>query len=114
MSARDDEVRNPVAELQRRARVLARLLDEHGLLRAWPTLFSHKLIALEHLAAHFEREERLTEAQLNARLNELHAFGDAAVLRRWMVEYGLFRRTRDGSAYWLESTEVPEGAVEPR
>ena len=114
MASPMDEVRNPVAELQRRARVLARLLDDRGQIRAWPNLFSHKLIVLEHLAAHFEPADRMSEAAFNARLNELHSFGDAAVLRRWLVEYGLFRRTRDGSAYWLESTEVPEGAVEPR
>jgi hypothetical protein len=109
-----DAVQNPVFELRRRARVLARLLGEDGRVTRWPTRFAHKLIVLEHVAAHFEHGERMSEAEVNARLNELHAFNDAAVLRRWLVDYGMFRRTRDGSAYWLESTEPPPGIEEPR
>lgn len=114
MSEPTDAVKNPVAELRRRARVLARLLDADGRVARWPTLYSHKLIVLEHIAAHFDLDERMSEAELNVRLNQLHSFNDAAVLRRWLVEHEMFKRTRDGSAYWLVSTEVPEGVVEPR
>ena len=105
---------DPVKELRRRAAVLGRLLDGDGRVARWPKRFAHKLMVLEHLAAHFEAGERLSEAALNARLEELHAFNDAAVLRRWLVEYGLFARTRNGSAYWLKVTDVPAGVEEPR
>jgi hypothetical protein len=109
-----DTIADPVRELRRRAAVLGRLLDEDGRVSRWPKRFAHKLIVLEHVAAHFDPGERLSEMELNARLNELHAFHDAAVLRRWLVEYGLFARTRDGSAYWLEATEVDPAVREPK
>jgi hypothetical protein len=97
---------DPVAALRKRSRILARLLDDDGRVRRWPKRRTQKLLILEHLAQHFEPGERLPEAQVNDLLNSLHAFDDAALLRRWLVEEGLLARTASGSAYWLESTEA--------
>lgn len=96
---------DPVATLRKRSRILARLLDEDGRVARWPKRRPQKLMVLEHLAQHFESDARLSEAEVNALLNSLHSFDDAALLRRWLVEEGFLARTASGSAYWLESTE---------
>jgi len=105
-TARSDAPDDPVAALRKRSRILARLLDPDGRVRRWPKRRAQKLLVLEHLVQHFEPGERLAEAEVNERLNSLHAFDDAAFLRRWLVEEGLLARTANGSAYWLESTEA--------
>lgn len=107
---------DPVAALRKRSRILARLLDDDGRVARWPKRRAQRLLVLEHLAQHFEAEERIGEAEVNARLNSLHAFDDAALLRRWLVEEGLLARTSSGSAYWLESTEATGSGewLEPR
>jgi hypothetical protein len=101
-----DTPADPVATLRRRSQILARLLDEDGRVARWPKRYAQKLIVLEHLAAHFEPDTRMTEAQVNELLNSLHSFRDPALLRRWLVEHRLLQRTRDGAAYWLVSTEL--------
>jgi hypothetical protein len=90
---------DPIAALRKRSRILDRLLDEEGRVARWPKRRAQKLIVLEHLAQHFEPGVRL--------VNSLHAFSDAALLRRWLVEEGFVSRTSSGSAYWLESMEAP-------
>jgi len=98
---------DPIAALRKRSRILDRLLDEEGRVARWPKRRAQKLIVLEHLAQHFEPGVRLAEAEVNELLNSLHAFSDAALLRRWLVEEGFVSRTSSGSAYWLESMEAP-------
>lgn len=94
---------DPIAALRKRSRILDRLLDENGRVARWPRRRAQKLIVLDHLAQHFDPGARLRESEVNALLLSLHAFNDAALLRRWLVEEGYLDRTRDGSAYWLRS-----------
>jgi hypothetical protein len=77
---------DPIAALRKRSRILDRLLDGDGRVARWPKRRAQKLIVLEHLAQHFEPEERLAEAEVSELLNSLHAFNHAALLRRWLVE----------------------------
>ena len=97
---------DPIAALRKRSRILDRLLDANGRVARWPRRRVQGLIILEHLAQHFEPDLRLRESEVNALLNSLHAFNDAALLRRWLVEEGFLSRTASGSAYWLESAEA--------
>ncbi|MEZ5756035.1 MAG: DUF2087 domain-containing protein [Paracoccaceae bacterium] len=43
--------------------------------------------------------ESFTERQISARLDAHHSFGDAAILRRTMIELKLLSRTPDGRDY---------------
>jgi len=78
-------------------------LDELGRLKRWPSPRKQKAaqrLALEFLITKFDLHRRYTEKEVNTLLNESHTFGDAALLRRELIEAHLLERLRDGSAYW--------------
>lgn len=78
-------------------------LDELGRLKSWPSSRKRKAVqrqALEFLIQKFDLQQRYAEKEVNAVLNESHTFGDAALLRRELIEARLLERLRDGSAYW--------------
>lgn len=52
--------------------------------------------------------ESLSERQISARLAGWHLFGDAAILRRTLVELGLVARSIGASVY--QRVEVPPAA----
>ncbi len=87
--------------------MLDRLIDEEGRVARWPKRRPQRLLVLEYLAHHFEAGERIPEAAVNELLNSLHAFNDAPLLRRWLIDEGFLDRTSSGSAYWLTSLEAP-------
>lgn len=61
----------------------------------------HKVIVLGQLAKRFEPGRNYSEKEVNEIL--LSAYDDYAVLRRYLVEYGLMDRLPDGSQYWLKT-----------
>jgi hypothetical protein len=86
--------------------------DESGLMRQWPSRRAVQVLCLWALWSRLPRGQSMTERQISAALNELHRFGDAAILRRDMVALGLLRRNADGSDYQrLESRPSPEARV---
>lgn len=90
------------------ARALAQF-DAAGVLRQWPARRAVQILCLWALWARLPAAESLTERQISTALNALHAFGDAAILRRDMVALGLLRRNADGSDYQrLQSRPPPE------
>ena len=54
----------------------------------------------------------LGERQVSQRLNALHGFGDAALLRREMVEMGLVTRSPGGLDYRRQELAPPPEARE--
>lgn len=96
----DSAPRDPLAELRKRARILDRLLDEHGRVARWPVRRSQQLIALDYIAAQLDAGRTMNERELGTRLEALHAFHDAALIRRELVDLGVLARRRDGSSYW--------------
>ncbi|MCC6614721.1 MAG: DUF2087 domain-containing protein [Anaerolineae bacterium] len=83
-------------------------LDDQGRLTGWPSPKKGKGLqemALEYMADKFERGKRYSEREINDLLNAHHTFGDAALLRREMVERGYLQRLKDGSAYWRVSAD---------
>ena len=76
-----------------------RFLDESGRLKAWPSRLKDQRLAMAWLADHFEWDRTYTERQVNARLDELHVFGDWALLRRALVDDRWLERDADGSRY---------------
>ncbi len=91
---------DPVRELQRRTRLLARLLDDTGRISRWPKRRWERQLVLDYIIEHFTPGEVMTEPQVVAALHRIHSFNDAALLRRMLVDLGMLERRRDGSAYW--------------
>lgn len=59
----------------------------------------HKLIVLRHLIKRFERGRTYTEKEVNEVLSS--AYDDYVTVRRYLIEYGLMDRKKDGSQYWV-------------
>jgi hypothetical protein len=113
-AARDRlETPSPVAESKPidfiRVRRLLRLFDAQGRLVSWPSKHSHQELCLWALWSRLPARHVFTEIEINQELLSWHLFGDYALLRRWMCDYGMVSRTRDGSAYWrIERTPPPD------
>jgi len=75
-------------------------LDRNHRLTSYPAQASKRPIALRWLASQFRHGQEYSEPEVNARLNDLHTFGDAALLRRELYDTGLFDRIADGTRYW--------------
>lgn len=78
---------------------VARHFDTEGRLLRWPSRDSHVRLALWALWARLEAGWVYSEAGISAVLKDLNAFGDHALLRRALVDYGLVTRTADCREY---------------
>jgi len=76
-----------------------RFLDREGRLRIYPSKRKDRLLVLAWLASHFDLGAEYTEKEVNARLNELHTFGDWALLRRELFDERFLDRDPDGTRY---------------
>lgn len=77
----------------------ARHFDEEGRLVRWPAKRGQQEICLWFLWSKIPAGREFTERQISELLNTLHIFGDAALLRRDLFDFGLVQRTRDGREY---------------
>ncbi|MEB2843880.1 DUF2087 domain-containing protein [Rhizobiales bacterium RZME27] len=103
-----DPVPQPVADETRVGRTL-RLFSGDGLIIRWPTKRAQQELCLWYLWSKIPRDRLFSEREISALLDTLHTFGDAALLRRDMVDLGMMRRNRDGSDYrWMEKVPPPE------
>jgi hypothetical protein len=91
--------------------MLRRFLDDEGRLRQWPTRRKHQILALEYLAALFEPGRDYTEREVNQRLLSRHTFGDWALLRRALCDFGFLDRHGDGSRYWRRPPKDTPGTL---
>ena len=73
--------------------------DTAGRLIRWPARTAVQRLCVWALWSRLPAETVMTERDISARLNAWHLFGDAAILRRTMVELDLVTRTTDSSAY---------------
>lgn len=60
-----------------------------------------KIVALRRIAGCFALGRRYSEQEVNGILKPI--YGDFALVRRYLVEYGFLKRTRDCAAYWREA-----------
>lgn len=88
------------------------LFGPDGALRQWPARRNVQVLCLWALWSRLPRGEVRTERAFSAGLNTLHTFGDAALLRRDMVEMGLVHRTADCTAYTRAERQPPATARE--
>lgn len=85
-----------------------RQFDAKARLVRWPAKTIHQHLAVRAIWARLPRHISMTERQISNYLNEWHLFGDAAILRRTMVELGLITRSADCRDY--RRTEAPPTA----
>ncbi|HKQ58857.1 MAG TPA: DUF2087 domain-containing protein [Candidatus Eisenbacteria bacterium] len=84
-------------------RELRPFMDDDGRLTQWPARQKTQRMAMALLAARFEPGRVYNERQVNELLLEWHMFGDWALLRRLLFDWGYMDRERDGSRYWLRA-----------
>ncbi|MFN7101553.1 MAG: DUF2087 domain-containing protein [Pseudorhizobium sp.] len=98
----------PPADETRVARTI-RVFDTDGRIIRWPSKRSQQELCLWLLWSRIPPKRSFSEREIGDHLNGLHLFGDAALLRRDLVDLGLIRRNRDGSDYRrLEKAPPPE------
>lgn len=98
----------PLADHARCEKAL-RLFDLAGRLVRWPKKRNQQVLCLWLLWSRLPSGETFPERRMNELLNAQHLFGDHALLRRELVEFGLFRRTPDGREYSrIERAPPPE------
>lgn len=68
-------------------------------LETFPAKEKKKIVVLRRICQEFTPERSYTEKEINSVLKEIYA--DFATIRRYLIEYGLMDRTRDGRSYWL-------------
>ncbi|WP_294943512.1 DUF2087 domain-containing protein [uncultured Microbacterium sp.] len=79
-----------------------RFLDRDGRIDRYPAQAADRLAVLRHVAGRaFSPDTVLSERDVNERLEPYAPNGDVAVLRRYLVDHGLLRRTASGSEYVL-------------
>jgi len=77
----------------------ARFFDREGRLTRWPSKESRARLCIWVIWARFPSGRSFSERDVNERLKELNTFDDHALLRRALVDYGLFVRSSSGDSY---------------
>lgn len=75
--------------------------DETGRLVRWPARQMTQRLVIDYLARKFDPLREYAEKDVNFLLMEWHTFGDWAMLRRSLFDWGYLHREDDGSRYRL-------------
>ena len=81
---------------------LKNFMDKDFKITSYPAKYSLKEKVIDYIFYLMPCEGQYTEKEINALINELHTFGDPALLRRELVEHGYLKRTPDGSKYFIK------------
>ncbi len=90
---------------------LTRYFDDQGKLVRWPGKYSQRMLCLWIIWSRIPARKTFTEKEINALLNELHLFGDHALLRRELVDNNMMQRTPDGRQYKRLELRPPDDAA---
>ncbi|GGI66534.1 DUF2087 domain-containing protein [Enterococcus alcedinis] len=71
-----------------------------------PAKEKKKYILLDEFIKRFERDKKYTEIEINEALMSFYPAGEHVEQRRYLVTFGFFERTSDGSQYRLSETTV--------
>jgi hypothetical protein len=96
----------------KRVNRLLRMFDREGKLVRWPSKRSQQELCLWLIWSKIPARQVFTEKEINQLLNDSHLFGDHALLRRWLCDYGMMSRTRDGREYRRLEKRPPAEAIE--
>lgn len=95
-----------------RVKRLLRMFDQEGKFARWPSKRSQQELCLWVIWSKLPAGQVLTEKEINLLLNDGHLFGDHPLLRRWLCDYGMVSRTRDGREYRRVEKQPPAEAIE--
>lgn len=74
---------------------------DHGLrLNMFPSKEKRKIAVLRKIVTQFEPSKEYSEQEMNEILRQI--YDDVSTIRRYLIEYGFFERTKDGSRYWIK------------
>ena len=99
----------PTADMTRVETAL-RYFDAAGRMLSWPSKTNLQHLCLWGLWSRLPAGEKMSERQISALLKGWHLFGDAAILRRTMVELGLVSRDAGVSVYLRQEVTPPADA----
>lgn len=107
--ARDRLRHAEAATLPDRARVekAARHFDREGRMASWPARVGLQELCLWAIWSRMPPKEVFSERQIGDFLDRQHTFGDRALMRRALHDFGLVLRTRDGSEYRRRERKPP-------
>jgi hypothetical protein len=69
-------------------------------LKTFPSKEKKKIAVLRKITESFDENIRYSETQMNEILKVI--YDDIATIRRYLIQYGFFDRTKDGQAYWIK------------
>lgn len=84
-------------------RELRPFVDLDGRLIQWPSRQKIQRQAIDYLATRFEAGREYAERDVNELLCRWHTFGDWALLRRLLFDWGYMDRESDGTRYRLRT-----------
>jgi hypothetical protein len=90
---------------------LMRFFDGQGRLLRWPSKFSEREPCLWVIWSSLPAKRDLNELEMKQLLNERHLFGDHALLRRLLCDYGLMQRSADCRVYRRVERQPPSDAL---
>ncbi|WP_243446392.1 DUF2087 domain-containing protein [Romboutsia weinsteinii] len=76
-------------------------LDDNNKVKIWPSKRNKKLKVLDYIITRFEDEKIYTEKEVNSIIEDIHTFGDIALIRRELYENKYLARTQNCSEYWV-------------
>ncbi|MEO8240778.1 MAG: DUF2087 domain-containing protein [bacterium] len=88
-----------------------RHFDAEGRLATWPSRTNIQHLSLWALWSHLPQHRSMTEPEISRLLNQWHVFGDAALLRRTLVELTLITRSPSCTDYRRREQPPPPEAV---
>lgn len=72
---------------------------KNGVLITMPSKQSGKLLVMEEIVNRFEESKVYTEREINELLKPVYA--DFALIRRYLIDFKLLSRSKDGKEYWV-------------
>jgi len=101
----------PLETLSADAEKVLRLLDSDGRLTRWPVKRGAQRLVVWYLWSLFDTRKVYSEREVTALLAARNDFDDPVILRRELINEGLFVRTLDGREYRKQARRAPSEAA---
>lgn len=100
-----------IEKAQKNLNKLKRYLNENFQVKTLPSKLSQQELIIYYIWEFIDENKVFSEIELNKYLNRFHTFGDSALLRRYMFEYGLLSRSKDCLDYKKLKPEIPKPII---